>query len=281
MSRFIENGVIEKLRDMWGAWMVVNRYRASRYDLEEEVCYECGDPIEDIIDNGGTVVVDHEEYDECYCEECFQNWAEDGDEYIPLFKPAVDAPTWLRCDHCDECLHDRDPDAYAPWHAYDEDGDVYCHMCWLEWDGWSQDGDTDEDSDDDTDVYCEECGYNCSNADYPYVTNLGEIRCIDCFHAVQEAARAKSAQRAKVARTGGGAAGNDDAISKARNDRDKAKLRARYKDYCAHHLFHAHHRKHQGCSFAAAGQNRCSRGSHGIPDDFEDAQGELETPARA
>ena len=38
--------------------------------------------------------------------------------------------------------------------------------------------------------------------------------------------KAKSAQMAKVARTGGGAAGNDDAISKARNDRDKAKLRA-------------------------------------------------------
>ena len=35
MSRFIENGVIEKLRDMWGAWMVVNRYNASRYGLEE------------------------------------------------------------------------------------------------------------------------------------------------------------------------------------------------------------------------------------------------------
>ena len=281
MSQFFKDDVIEQLHDMWGAWLAVDRWGASRYDFEEESCYECGDPVEDILHNGNSVVLDdgYDGWNVCYCEECFHNWAEYEDDFIPLFRPATDGSSSFCCDHCDEDLNDQ-----HTWHAYDEDGCVYCHTCWLEWDGWSQEGDTDEDSDD-TDVYCHECGWNCSLGDNPYVTHVIDerIQCLPCYHAEAEDQAAAQAREppTRMARTGGGAANDDDAISKARNDRDKAKLRARYKDYCAYHLFHAHHRKHQGCSFAAAGQNRCSRGLHGIPDDFEDAQGELETPVRA
>jgi hypothetical protein len=111
-------------------------------------------------------------------------------------------------------------------------------------------------------------------------TWTGDSYCMECWNWEGENIRERTAAGARRAPPGRVGARRRRGRQEARNDRDKAKLRASYKDHCAYHLFHAHHRKHQGCTFAGAGQSRCSRGSHNIPDDFEDAQGELETPAR-
>jgi hypothetical protein len=113
-------------------------------------------------------------------------------------------------------------------------------------------------------------------------TWTGDSYCMECWNWEGENIRERTAAGAGAHPQDESARGEDAAGKRraSRNDRDKAKLRASYKDHCAYHLFHAHHRKHQGCTFAGAGQSRCSRGSHNIPDDFEDAQGELETPAR-
>ena len=289
MSEFFEDDVIGQVREMWGAWMLVgsahqlaDRYRCYFQDV---VCHECGLEGEDAFANHLGVVVDDCDWDECYCAHCWLEWASDAPEFIPLFQTPPNPMARLTCDYCNEAIDYGHESGYADreWYAGDADGYTACHECWSRWaDYISQhvDSDTDDDASYDSYVgageatWCAWCETEVAGID-PYVTNPnGDAYCMECWNWEDEGTHEPPA---KVAR----ARHDEDAAGKARNDRDKAKLRARHKDYCAYHLFHAHHRKHQGCTFAAAGQNRCSRGSHGIPDDFEDAQGELETPARA
>jgi len=282
VSEFSRDDVIGQVREMWDAWMLLNRTEADRYrcDYQDEVCQECGQDVEDVFYNGEEVVVDGWDWDECYCYDCWSEWYSDAPEFIPLFHSTHYCQ---QCDHCDFHGMDDYMLCKVPWFARGEDGYNACHGCWSRWaDYISQhvDSDTDDDASYDSYVgageatWCAWCETEVAGID-PYVTNPnGDAYCMECWNWEDEGTHEPPA---KVAR----ARHDEDAAGKARNDRDKAKLRARHKDYCAYHLFHAHHRKHQGCTFAAAGQNRCSRGLHGIPDDFEDTQGELETPSRA
>ena len=257
---FFDDDPICQVREMWGAWMLLNGTLADRYryNYQDEVCQECGEDVEDVFSNGGEIVVDDElglPWTKCYCYDC---WSEGCDDwFIPLFHG--DDQAYM----CDYCADD------AAWFAEDEDGYTACSACWS---GWASEWSHDEE---DEGVWCAWCETEVDEGVDAYVTDPnGDTYCMECWCWEDNGTPEPPA---KVAR----ARHDEDAKGKARNDRDKAALRARYKDHCAYHLFHAHHRKHQGCTFAAAGQNCCSRGSHGIPDDFEDAQGELETPARA
>ena len=285
MAEFFEDDVIGQVRELWGAWMLLDgtHQRADLYrcNFQDEVCHECGQDVEDAFADGLGVVVDGCEWDECYCLDCWSEWFSDAPEFIPLFQTLPNPMACLTCDYCNEAIaYGHEDYAERTWFADDEDGYTACHECWSDWaNQWSQDNDTDEDTSSYDDgaydgAWCAWCETEVAGV-IPYVTNpFGDAYCMACWYWEDEGTHEPPA---KVAR----ARHDEDAAGKARNDRDKAKLRARHKDHCAYHLFHAHHRKHQGCTFAAAGQNRCARGSHGIPDDFEDTQGELETLSRA
>ena len=275
---FVEDDAIGQVQDVCDAYVQLTRAQADRSRMEGEVCKECGEEVEDIFDNGEPVVTDDPtEWSVCWCYGCWSDWAAGEAAFIPLFQPASGYTNHMGIEYCDYCDESLTSHAYTDeaWFAYDEDGNVACHQCWVD---WATDCNTCEECE-----VCEVCEVQLDG--WPKVTDGdGTVYCTDCWFWEDEVANEPTATTsepaAKEARVGDASKRSDDAAGRARNERDKAKLRARYKSHCAYHLFHAHHRKHQGCTFAAAGQDHCSRGSHGIPDDFEDAQAELETPAR-
>ena len=60
VSEFSRDDVIGQVREMWDAWMLLNRIEADRYrcDYQDEVCQECGQDVEDVFNNGDEVVLD-------------------------------------------------------------------------------------------------------------------------------------------------------------------------------------------------------------------------------
>jgi hypothetical protein len=275
MGDFIEDDVVGELRDVLDAYVKVESWVADRSRMMGEVCQECNEEIEELLEGGESIVADGlgRDWSSCYCYGCWSDWAAGEADFKPLFQPAGAYAEHIQgvkyCDYCDEHLRTHAILAISDdtWWAYDEDGYVACHVCWQD---WARYGDDDEEDS----TWCAGCETQLDG--WPHVDDgYGTTYCMECWDEEYEEPAPKRAH------VGEASARGDDAAGRARNERDKAKLRARYKGHCAYHLFHAHHRKHQGCTFAVAGQDRCARGSHGVPDDFEDAQAELETPARA
>ena len=275
MCDFEGDEVIDEICDAADAYVMLAATDANRFRFEDEVCQGCGKAINDVFDGGFYAFAEADNWSVCYCDDCWYDWAGRDEEIIPLFQAADEYTSIVLGDkYCDYCNEDLLWHSYTEqaWYARDKDGYIACHCCWRDWArGEWPDDDTDEDG---TSCVCAECEIELDGWSH-VVTGDNEAYCFECYYEEDAAVNEPPPPKEEVARA------NEDAAGRARNDRDKAKLRARYKDHCAYHLFHAHHRKHQGCTFAAAGQNRCSRGSHGVPDDFEDAQAELETPARA
>ena len=87
VNEFSRDDVIGQVREMWDAWMLLNRIEADRYrcDYQDEVCQECGQDVEDVFNNGDEVVLDGWDWDECYCYDCWSEWYSDAPEFIPLF----------------------------------------------------------------------------------------------------------------------------------------------------------------------------------------------------
>ena len=90
MSDFIENDVVGELHDLLDAYVVVDRCEADRSRMMGEVCQECDEEIEEILDDGYEVVADGlgDDWSKCYCFGCWSNWAATEAEFKPLFQPA-------------------------------------------------------------------------------------------------------------------------------------------------------------------------------------------------